>query len=241
MKRKVILVNMLLGLLIASCAKKTVNNPVYPDNEGDFTYTVNGFKDTSLERIGSVSMPIFVEKLTGASEKVTFSMFNVPDGMEVLLDKTIEEPSFNTFMQIKTTRTKEGTYPIKVTAASPTTGISEYFFNIKVEPYSNAASGLKGNFIEKGNCSVNGHDVEVVVATDVAKKVIIKGFWQGTMTNEIYVLLNTSNNTLTLPSQKLFGITYQGSGSYSDDQFTLNYTVDGASFSQTCSSTFTRK
>lgn len=242
MSKNIILVSALLLFVgIVSCTKKTVNNPVYPDDAGAFSYTVEGIKDTTLERIGTVSMQILVKKLTGGTEKVTFSQFDVPDGMEVSMEKAIEEPSFNTFIKITTTRTKVGTYPIRITAASPTTGITEYKMKVTVTDYTNAATGLKGTFEEKGNCSTAGHDVNVVVASSQSDRIIIRGFWKGTMTNEVYADIDRNNKTLTIPSQTVFGITYSGSGTYTDNEMVINYTAIGTTVNQTCTSTFTRK
>ncbi|MEZ5016650.1 MAG: hypothetical protein R2800_06330 [Flavipsychrobacter sp.] len=240
-KRFLLISSLLVFAGTIGCTKKTVNNPVYPSDSGAFTYTVEGIKDTTLERVGSATMPILVKKLTGGTERVTFSQFDVPDGMDVTMEKSIEEPSFNTFIKITTTRTKVGKYPIRITAASPTTGITEYKMTVTVTDYTNEATGLKGTFEEKGNCSATGHDVNVVIASSQINRIIIRGFWQGTMTNEVYADLDRNNKTLSIPSQTVFGITFTGSGTYTDNEMVINYTAKGTTVNQTCTSTFTRK
>lgn len=236
------IVGALAGLLcVGACSKPTtVNNPVYND-PGKFELDVSGFHDTSLERTDVANYIVNVTKTSGATEKVVFSTYNEPQGMVISFDKKSGEPSYTTVVSVSTERTPTGTYPIRVTAASASIGIQEYKFTVNVLPYSNEATGFIGDFNETGNCTVSGgHSTRIEAVDGVNNRINIKGFWQGTFTNEIYADLNPATKTLVIPSQTQNGLTFQGSGTYKDDELTVDYTVVGNLVNETCSSTFIR-
>lgn len=240
--KRIYIVGALAGLLcIGSCSKPTtINDPVYND-PGKFELEVVGFHDTSLERSDIVNYIINVNKTAGATEKVAFSTYNEPNGMTIEFEKRTGEPSYTTIMSIKTEHAPIGTYPIRVTAASPTIGIQEYSFTVDVTGYSNEATAFIGDFNETGNCAqAGGHTTRIEAVAGVNNRINIKGFWQGTFTNEVYADLIPSNKTIVVPSQTQNGLTFQGSGTYKDDELTINYTVTGNLVNDNCSSTFIR-
>lgn len=244
MKMKGVYISGLLAVALAwgACNKPTtVNNPIYND-PGKFAIAVDGLHDTTIERTGQANYVINVKKISGVTEKVAFSTYNAPAGMTVSFDTKTAEPSYTTIMHVVTDRTPTGVYPIRVTAASASLGIVEYKFTVTVSPYSNEATGFLGDFNETGNCTTaGGHKTQIEAVTGINNRINIKGFWHGTYSNEVVVDLNPTTNTLTVPTQVRNGLTYQGSGTYKDDELTVNYTVnDGSLVHDTCSSTFIR-
>ncbi|MBW7912710.1 MAG: hypothetical protein H3C54_03185 [Taibaiella sp.] len=234
----------LLTLLIASCGKDEPLSPYVPDDSGDFKYKITGLKDTSLERTGEVRYLIAVEKEQGQAQSVTLSTEGLPKGMEVLFEPVNgEKASYNTTIIIKNTRVPEGVHKINIRGASITTGISNYYINVNVLPYTNAAIGLVGTFTETGQCSKTGNvndNVNIVADEIVKNRIHIKGLFSGVMTNEIYADINPADKTLTIPSQVVNDLTYKGDGTYDDDKLVINYTMNGDVINNSCSSTLAR-
>lgn len=231
-------------LCMVSCKDPETLTPYIPDNSGPLAYQIKGLKDTSLERIGEVRYIISINRDSGKAEKIVLSAENLPKGMEVIFDPiATAEPSFTTTMVTRTTRTPVGEYQVRVRGAGPTSGIKSYNTTIKVLPYSNAALGLKGDFTESGQCSLQGpvnENVRIEIDEQVKNKIYIKGLFSGVWSNVIYAILNPADNTLTIPSQVQNAVTYEGDGTYDDDKVIINYTVTGVTFNETCSSTLTR-
>lgn len=234
----------LLSLLITSCGKDEPLSPYVPDDSGAFKYKITGLKDTSLERTAEVRYLITVEKEEGQAESVILSTENLPKGMEVLFEPVNgEKASFNTTIVIKNTRVPEGVHKINIRGASVTTGISNYYINVNVLPYTNAAIGLVGAFTETGQCSQTGtvnDNVNIVADQTIKNRIHIRGLFSGVMTNEIYADINPDTKMLTIPSQVQNALTYQGDGTYDDDKLVINYTMNGDVINNSCTSTITR-
>lgn len=234
----------LLSLLIFSCGKDEPLSPYTPDDSGAFKYKITGLKDTSLERSAEVRYLVAVEKEAGQAESVVLSAENLPKGMEVFFEPVNgEKASFNTTIVIKNTRVPEGLHKINIRGASITTGISNYYINVNVLPYTNAAVGLIGAFTETGQCSQTGavnDNVNIVADETVKNRIHIRGLFSGVMTNEIYADINPATKTITIPSQVQNDLTYQGDGTYDDDKLVINYTMTGAVINNNCTSTLSR-
>lgn len=230
-------------LLAISCGRTEPFAPII--KEGDFAYSIQGLKDTSLERVDQISHLISVELDSGETESVTLSALDLPTGMEVYFDPTNGvDVSFNTTMVIKTVRTPVGKYKINIQGASASTGVTANYINIEVLPYSNDAVGLEGRFTETGNCSQTGNISEsasIVADEQVKNRIIIKGMFSGVFKNEVHADLDPATKTLTIPTQTVNQLNYSGDGSYDDDKLIINYTVkDGNIVDESCSTTLTR-
>lgn len=239
------LVALLSIITIFSCGDNgTTLVPQTDDDGGDFSYTINDLKDTSLERTDQVRFAIYVERVAGTPEKVVLSAEDLPDGMEVYFDPAnATDAPFNTFVHIKTTRVAEGIYKINIKGATPTTGVSNNYINIKVLPYSNDAVGLVGSYTEQGSCTQKGsldESVNIIVDESGTNKIIMKGLFSSVQTNKISATLNKANKTLMIPEQMQNGVTYEGDGTYDDAKLVINYTVKGTTINESCSATLTR-
>lgn len=234
----------LFSVFINSCGKDKPLSPYVPDNGGAFKYTISGLKDTMLERSGEVRYLVTVEKQEGQAELVVLSAKDLPKGMEVLFDPVNnEKPSFSTTIIIRNTRVPEGTHKINITGASVTTGITNFYINVKVLPYTNAALGLEGSFTETGQCTQTGavnDNVNIVADETVKNRIHIKGLFSGVMTNKIYADIDPVTKTLTIPSQVQNDLTYAGDGTFDDDKLVINYTMNGDVINNNCTSTLTR-
>jgi hypothetical protein len=233
------------GIIAASCGKgPDVLTPHETPNDGDFTYVINGLKDTSLERTDDVRYLVYVEKKSGKAENVVLSAQDVPEGMEVIFDPiSADTASFNTTLLIKTKRVKVGEYVINVRGASATTRISNNPIKIKVLPYSNEALGLVGNYTESGVCTKGNVNHNVTVEKDPTEnnKIYINGIMSGVLNNTVYGTVNPTNKTIYIFKQLQNSVYYEGEGTYDDDKIVLNYRVTGAVINENCTSTLTRR
>ncbi len=234
----------LFSISILSCRNNEELTPYDPNGSGTFKYKITGLKDTSLERTAEVRYLIAVEKVEGNAESVILSTENLPKGMEVLFEPVNgEKASYNTTIIIKNTRVPEGMHKINIRGASITTGVSNYYINVNVLPYTNAAIGLVGSFTETGQCSQTGavnDNVNIVADATIKNRIHIKGLFSGVMTNEIYADIDPVTKTLTIPSQVQNALTYKGDGTFDDDKLVINYTMNGDVINNNCSSTLTR-
>jgi hypothetical protein len=239
----------ILALSAWGCSKSnTPVTPYYPDDYGPFAYKIEGIGDTSVERLGTTAKLAYVKKISGPSEDVLLTVENLPEGVTVSFEPEKAKPPFNLYMTIKAGKTAEGDYPVVINSYSKTTGIKRTPMTITVKPYGNEAKGLAGAFHEQHNCSQtgeNGFNVFVEVANTATNRVNIKGFWSSSWTNIVYADLNASKKTLVIPAQITNGLEYKGTGTYTEDLMTINYSVAdtfGAKLvKESCTATFVRQ
>lgn len=234
----------LFAVVLFGCKKNDPDlEPYYEPTYGDLKYLIQGVKDVSMERIGQASVNIYINRQEGKIEDVMLTAVNVPQGVNITFSPNISLPSYNTTMTVKSVRAKEGIYDIIVRGSSQTSGFTEVKMKLTILPYSNAADGLVGMFLEQGLCSQGGNvgdTVDIVKDDVVMNKIRIKGFWSGVWTNAVDAYLNTSNKTLNIPAQTVNGVTIDGNGTYEDDVVNINYRVKGFTVDDTCSSKLTR-
>lgn len=234
----------LFAVASLSCRKSEPDlEPYYEPTYGNLKYLIQGVKDVSMERIGSANINIYINRQEGKIENVMLTAVNVPQGVNITFSPNISLPSFNTTMVVKSVRAKEGVYDIIVRGSSPTSGFTDVKMKLTILPYTNAADGLVGMFIEQGLCSQGGSigdTVDVVKDETTANKIRLKGFWSGVWSNAVDAFLNTTNKTLNIPSQTVNGVTINGTGTYDDDELKINYRVKGFTVDDTCSSTLSR-
>jgi len=239
----------IITLALWGCSKtKEPITPYYPDDYGDFAYVIEGITDTSVERLGTTAKLAFVKKQSGPSEDVQFSVEGLPEGVTMTFEPAIAKPPFNLYMSIKAAKTPEGQYPVTIISSSKTSGIKRTPFTLTVKPYGNIAKGVAGPFREEHSCSQTGQNafnVMVEVATTAANRINIKGFWSTAWTNVVYADLNPDTKTLTIPTQFENGLRYEGTGTFTEDVLTINYTVADTFgtkiINETCTATLTRQ
>ncbi len=238
-----------VAFVLWGCSKsKTPVTPYYPDDYGDFAYQIEGITDTSVERLGTTAKLVYVKKTSGPTEDVQFSAENLPEGVTISFEPETAQPPFNMYMSIKAAKTPEGDYPVVISSYSKTTGVKKTPFTLKVKPYGNEAKGLAGGFRETHNCNQTGENafnVFLEVASTATNRINIKGFWSSAWTNVVYADLDAANKTLVIPAQIQNGLEYKGSGTYTEDLLTINYTVKDT-FSanivnESCTATLTRQ
>jgi len=234
-----------IGILAWSCKKTDDNSaPYYEPNSGDLQYSVTGLHDTFVEQTGTVSIPLFVNRLIGRPENVNFNIPTLPTGITAWLTPSIGQPSFNTILNIETHKAALGNYAITLSGVSQTSGLKTFEMMLRVTPYSDPSLALEGEFKETRACNQSGNGdnkVTMEPITGQANKVKMIGIWVGGSAYQVTVDANPINKTLTMAPQVQNGLTFVGSGYYIDENsFTISYTVTGNLVNDNCTSTFNR-
>ncbi len=235
-----------LSAVLFGCKDKETLTPYYDPNSGELDFVIEGLKDTTIEQQGDIFAPLYVKKISGTPSSVKLNATDLPKGVSITFDPESSAPPFNTFITIKTNRTPVGEYPITVTGFSDASGSKKFSFKLRVTPYSNAALGILGDFIETHNCSQGGNssfDVNIIEDETTNNKVFIKGFWSGVWTNQVYATVNPDTKQISIPKQTTNGIEFTGSGTYSDNEITITYSAVGKSgtVNDNCTAVLKRK
>jgi hypothetical protein len=115
--------------------------------------------------------------------------------------------------------------------------------SLRIKPYLNVAEAFHGEYNENHNCSKSGATSFPVYIEPVDKfvnRINIKGFWTKSWSTTVYADLNPENKTVNVPLQSAYGVTYQGIGTFNDDEIVINYTVvDSSSLvNEACTASF---
>lgn len=232
------------AIIISGCGK---DEPLVPNpnpNAGRIAYTIVGVKDVSLERVGETKMQINIERISGNKDtEIKLGVSDLPDGLNAFFDVDKSTTPYISFITFVGTRVLEGSYNIKITGSGQDADFKEYPMVVKILPYTNAADGVKGQYVETHTCSADGYrsvNVRIVADLAVKNKVIIKGFWSGTQSNEVTALIDPATHTISIPEQTHFNVTFTGNGTYTDDKIDISYIAKGPSFTDNCTASLDR-
>jgi hypothetical protein len=208
-----------------------------------FSYKVDGIRDTAVERIGEVRLQLSVKPLTGKTEIVKLNASDLPLGVKASFSPQSGTPPFISIMTLTANKTPEGKYQLYVTDSARGKGISSHPMSLTIKPYVNFAVAFNGPYQESHTCSQSGPSQFAVFIEPVQtyiNRIIIKGFWTKSWSQSIYADLNPNNKTVTVPVQTAGGLTYQGLGTFNDNEISINYTVTDSSgvVNESCTATF---
>jgi len=228
---------------IASCSKS--DNPA-PPPAIPFTYSVSGVQDQMIQTNGAKTMALQVHALTGTPEQVTLVVRGLPAQITAAPAPPYGTPGFNSDVLFTASNATPGTYSLTLETTSASTQKQAYTFNLKVsaQPVDDCISEVVAAYNGHESCNQGTDDYSItVMATGTANKVVIGNLYN--MGGNPYALLNCSNKTFTIPTQTVTGtggtsLTYSGTGSYTANTFTVNYTITNGSESNSCTVTFHR-
>ena len=199
---------------ILSCTKTTTNNNNYGSSQPPFI--VNGLTDVTL-RNGSIEesyLYLTMQYTDSSQEPVTLSLSALPTG--IAMDTTwitTGTPTFSSNLTLYDTSAagaNPGTYPMTLTATSASTK-KTFPFNIKVLPPAPCTGSMVGKYINCYSCtSTSAYSDSVYADPTVVNKV-----WFTNFNNSgalVYGTYNCESEVITIPSQTVGSVTYQGSG-----------------------------
>lgn len=234
-------------LSISACNKnKGSHNLVDPPGADslDFTYTVNGVRDLTMEQLDEAEMKISIQKTSFQSEEVGLRIQELPRGMEVDFSPGYALASYPATIRFRTERVATGVYPLVLETYSAHTGIQSHPFQISVTPYSNHAEAFKAEFNENRQCDVTGEDTHscfLEPVEGIINRIRIKGFWSPSWKSEIIADLQPETGKLNIPQQWVNQAMISGQGTYNDDTLRLEYTIQTNVFVDQCQSVISRR
>lgn len=238
--RKIVLV-FLVGVLMASC-DKTQKQPVNYSVTNDAQAT--GLFDVYIPDSGTYTMPLLVKFLSGYPEdSIKLVYTGLPNGITVTPDTFSAVPTYSTEFVFHTHNMAHGTYPVSLTAYTPTQFAKTYNFNVTVVA-SDAASIFWGPLNDSNTCTARTYKHAAIGAQSPYKNIlVINNFGGYGPTVNLNVIFDQQHNTLSIPEQACGnGSMVSGSGTYTDSKMIITYSATSTPTNpaETCTSIFTR-
>jgi len=222
--KKSILYFLALCVLVFSCSKT--------DQKTLLVYSVTDIHGNPLENVyipdnnGSATLPVMVKFFTGnTSDSVKITLTGLPANITTPTDTFSAKPTYTTNFPLTISNAIDGTYPMKIIAYTPTSGYRTYNFNLIITPAS-CATLFNGTINGSNACSATKYTYTSTGTASGPGTLTINNFGgYGTNTNAI-VTFDCNNYSLTIASQNIGnGVTVAGSGTYTNNSMTIQYTA----------------
>ena len=235
----------LSGLLIFSSCKKDDSKDTTPAADDSFKYIINYVSDMSYYNNGTVGnafMPLQVMYVQGTQEKVSLSLSGLPAGATGDFSTAAGIPTFNSQVNLYfDAGVKSGTYPVRITSTSASTGTKNYDFNLKVTNANDCVAGLLGNYSVHDSCS-NNYTSVISSAPSYPNEIYISNFDNISGFN-VTGTVSCQNNYISIYGSynNASGYYYvNGSGTISGSTLVLNYQLQTDMGYSYCTATFTK-
>jgi len=204
----------LLVIGFASCKKDENNEPSKP------SYHIDGIIDRSMQKVLFGTPPYLNVNLNvvyehSDQERVTLTVENLPEGLKAIFSTKSGIPSFNSSLALIDSGVAAGEYTLKLIATGTNSGRKSYEFNLSVLPAPDCSPDVIGNgYATQGYC--NGsmtHSQNITAVAGQPGRVLFSNF--DNTGAQVYAYVTCFNDQLSIPSQAVNGVTYQGSGYYS--------------------------
>lgn len=216
-----ILFLIVLSIIVYSCAKQYVSVPL--------SYSVVTSTDSPLSQIfipakGTYDLAVKVKFLTGnPEEKVSLKITGLPDSMTVTPDSMSGVPTYTQHFVFTDSNAKQGTYPVTLTATSPTTGAATYQFNITVIP-TDCAALFFGNLTGKNACSARNYTYSATGSSAGTNKLAISNFGGYGVT--VTANISCAKDSVTIPNMNYGnGVVLSGYGFFTSNKLVIYYTA----------------
>jgi len=235
--KKIALILVPLLLIIGSCSK-TINQKLI--------YRVTTYPDSTLNNIyipdsGAYTLPIEVQFLSGnISDGVILSISGLPANVTVTPDSFSGKPSYIENFVFTSKNAARGTYPISITAYTPTTGTQTFKMNVTVIP-NDCASLFWGTLSGSNACSARDYTFTATGAnTYVTNSLTINNFGGYGSGVNVNVLFNGDHDSLSIPLANYGnGTILSGVGTFTSNTMIIYYTATStpAGIPESCTDT----
>ncbi len=239
--RKIVLFLLSFCIVIAAC-NKTVKQTLDYSISNDAAQT--GVYDLYIPDTGTITMPFLVKFMSGyPQDSVKLVFRGAPNGIKITPDTITAIPTFTADFQFYTNFFTHGSYPLTLTAYTPTRLPVTYNLNVHVVP-ANAASMFFGALNDSNACTARTYKYSATgVNSGYVNLLTINNFGgYGTNVN-VNVIFNLQNNTLDIPSQLCGnGSTVIGHGTFTETQMVIYYDASSTPTNpaESCVSVYTR-
>jgi hypothetical protein len=230
-----------LCLLFVSCDRGKLTNP--NNNNGPLDYTLTGVHDVAVYQHDSIAMNVQLNYISGAKDIVGLTVSNLVPNYTLNFSPQLDTPTYASLLKIMTDGADTGIHSFQVLA---TGGGKTKSYNINVlvmKDTLNPAQHFVGNLYETGACTNSNPTNNLVTAyvpTHSAAKLHLTGIWLGGNTYELDMYFNSFFHTVSIPAQSSNGMTFTGSGTYTNTAIQLAYTVTGNFVSESCNVTLVK-
>lgn len=235
MKHFVIFSMFVLTLFAGSCIKNT-NPPL--------SFLIDTSANVYVNQNDSLLYPLQVRFLTGNyQEKVTLTISGLPPHVRLAKDTITGTPTYTAnFMIYADSASVLGNYPVTLVAYSPSTGYTNYTFNLGVVHY-HCGYFVKGNYTGHNTCKATNYTYAVTATSsgDTALNVVNFGGY-GSNTNA-FLRLNCNTDSVYIDKQNIGnGVTMWGQGHFTANSIVINYIAlnTPAGYNDTCTAVLSR-
>lgn len=256
--KKLLLAFSLFTIFLGSCTKKTNVIPDVPiEVKEDSTYIINGVTDFTLGSLDSTWVYLEVDFREGKQEKITLSIEGLPARVISEFEPAAGIPGFATTLMLKSIVATPGTYPVKIVGTSSNGMKKTYEVNLVIKDNFHCDSFMVNNLgafstqIESTGDSVSTYSYisymvqpggsmvlfmrSVYLETVSGYPVLSGNFGTPDLTNEVVLVVNCNNKTITIPEKSIIAYSaigpeiYKVSGTGTIDfdtkTVTINYSV----------------
>lgn len=227
-----------LGLLTASCTKKTDNYYANPTP----AFIISGIQDFKMQAdaIPVAQLNLTVQYMDSAQQGVTLALSGLPAGITLDTNAVLSGvPTFSTtltFYDTSSTPAAPGTYPITLTCYSAASAQKTFTFYITVQPEPNYTANMVGRYTNSSNsCSGVIYTDSVYADASVQNKIYFHNFMNTGQTVYANVTSASPQSTeyiINLPQQTVGSYTFQASqGEYFENEIFMQvqYIQNGSS------------
>lgn len=240
--RKIVLFSVTFCILFASC-NKMQKQPLNYTVTNDALAT--GFFDVYIPDTGNYNLATLVKFMNGYPDDSVMLVFSgLPAGVKVIPDTFSAVPTYTENFVVYTKNMAHGTYPVTLTAYTPTQIAPRvYNFNMVVVP-ADAAALFFGSLSDSNACTARNYKFSATGTSGGSKNVLVINNFGGYGTNvNVTVYLNEQTDSLLIPNQVCGnGSTVSGYGTFTESKMVIYYTATSTPTNpaETCTSIYTK-
>jgi len=134
-------------LLLAACNRK--------DDTPPFSYIIDNVQSVPLSIGGTNTLPLEIKYVSGNQEPVNLAATGLPAGVTASFSAASATPTFSSVLTLTASTTAaEGTYPIKITSTSASTGTKSYDLELVIKGFE-----MNSHFLGTWNLTATGEDL----------------------------------------------------------------------------------
>ena len=216
--KKAYLLLALTSVTVFSCTK---NHSTYTtvDSRDTTGFTVSGIADMEIESRDSIMFPIWVERVSGVEQKLTFSISGLPENVT---GKFTPESGYNfsTMLTLVSKKAALGSSNIKIMVSDSTGVIRTYAVKLSVTPKMYCLEEIIGSYSGEYMCTNDSDNVAVTIMQSgfggnnnlVSISNLVPGFGFN-----VDAKLTCEGQKLTIAEQQFGPIAIWGTGDFSVD------------------------
>lgn len=229
--------------MFASC-DKSMKQPLNYSVSDDAA--ASGFYDIYIPDTGAYTLPALVKFLSGyPQDSVKLVISGLPAGVTVSPDTFSAIPTYTENFVFSTKHMAQGTYPVTLTAYTPTQASPRaYNFNIVVVP-ANAAALFAGSLSDSNACTARNYKFSATgsIPAGTKNQLTINNFGGYGSNVDVSVFFNEQTDSLYIPNQTAGnGSTLSGYGTFTNTKMVIYYTATSTPTNpaENCTAIFTK-